>query len=197
MQNMRAYSRVLSARPQTPGNRTLMETGRDERGVLPIIPRESRRREKEKKSPASRDPPRKSRWRLSAGSARFLKIFSLFFLFYSLLLLFRLIVENVRRTKMMSCGTLDTLSYFRLACRALVCSATFRFRSFSFPSHDSFLRTFFHREWEMNGEGECRRGGCVEGLILFHLLSFLLLAWLSSPPAVRSYFRISFYIENV
>lgn len=132
LQDTRACSRVFCLPANVPGNRTPM--GREEwrTAASPNHPRGiPRAREGKKITGAARittamtDPPRAS-LKIS------LPFFSFFF--YSLLLLFRLIVENVRRTKMMSRGTLDTLAYFRVA--SSVCSAVFP-RSSALPSHGS------------------------------------------------------------
>lgn len=140
----RAHSRDLSACPRTPGNRTLMGNGpRRTAGVSPITPGESRARKK-KKSPAPRDPPRKSRRRWHPRRAPLKSPFSSSIVSY-FLFAFRLIVENVRRTKMVFRGTLDTLAYFRLACRSS--PLRFRFRSSSLPSHDpSYVHSFTANE---------------------------------------------------
>lgn len=113
----------------------------------------------------------------STGPARFLKNLPLFFAFI-VFFAFRLIVENMRCTKMVSRGTLDALAYFRLACRVLVLLASRLLLRVPLPVllARSFLRSLFCRERKMTGMDECRGGGFVEGpacLVLFLLLSFL------------------------
>lgn len=89
---------------------------------------------------------------------------------------------------MVSRGTLGTLAYFRLR----VPRPPSLLLRVPFP--DPSLRSLFRREREINGVGECRGGGCVEGpacLVLFHLLSLI------SPVSPNFRFRISSYIEGV
>jgi len=89
------------------------------------IPRAGER----KKSPARKW---RRQWHLRPGPRVLLKSSSFFP--FIIFFVFRLIVENVKRTKMVSRGTLDALAYFHFASSSfLICSSAFRFQ---FSSHD-------------------------------------------------------------
>lgn len=125
----------------------------------------------------------------SAGSARFLKItlFPPHSVSFSPFFAFRLIVENVRRTKMVSRGTLDALSRTSVS-RAASSSpprSSFRSAAFRFRFRPPFPRAIplaVHSSvaneklmaWVSAGEEAAPKVRPV--FVLFHLLSFLSLA---------------------